>query len=98
MTRYFVIPVTFFLEVLLCNSVHAGKPNFGIILTDDQGPDSNIVFWLPDLPLKRRTEPKIVPFPFDASHALNDYYFAAIQKVERFLTKKLKIQVSVIIQ
>jgi len=37
MTRYFVIPVTFFIEVLLSNSVHAGKPNFVIILTDDQG-------------------------------------------------------------
>jgi len=37
MARYFVIPVTGFLKVLLCNSVHAGKPNFIIILTDDQG-------------------------------------------------------------
>ena len=37
MARYFIIPVTVFLKILLCNSVHAGKPNFIIILTDDQG-------------------------------------------------------------
>jgi len=87
MVRYFSIPVTVFLKVLLCNLVHAGKPNFIIILTDDQDSDPNIIFWPPDLPLKRRTVLKIVPFPFDASHALKDYYFAAVQKVERFLTK-----------
>jgi arylsulfatase A-like enzyme len=37
MARYLTIQVTVFLKVLLCNSVHAEKPNFIIILTDDQG-------------------------------------------------------------
>ena len=37
MARYFIIPVTVLLKVLLCNSVHAEKSNLVIILTYDQG-------------------------------------------------------------